>query len=74
MVDCYPLATVLNHMKLQGAVVKQGTKWLCLGEEFKTLAAIEQRYNEDLSYQQALQQLVVDNEIASGQSIPPQEP
>ena len=70
--DCKSWNTVINYLKLQGTVVKDGAKWLCLGEEFKTLAAIEKRYNEDPGYQSALQQLVVDKEVEDGQSLPPQ--
>jgi recombination protein RecA len=71
--DCKSWNTVLNLLKLQGSVVKVGKSWVCMGEEFKTLAVIEKRYTEDPSYQQALQKLVVDKEIENGQSLPPQK-
>lgn len=61
---------VSNYLKLHGVIGKDGTKWLCAGEEFKTLGAIEQRYRADSAYQTALETMVVEKELSSGESIP----
>jgi len=64
--------TVVNYLKLHGTVAKHGTGWVCFGEEFKTLAAIKERYMVNQLYRVKLQQSVVDLELGSGQSIPAQ--
>jgi hypothetical protein len=65
--------TVAGYLKSHGVIVKAGTKFLCFGEEFKTLTAIRKRYDEDEAYRQQLQDAVVELEMVHGQPLSPQD-
>lgn len=64
--------TVLNYLKTHGVISKHGNGWQCAGEEFKTQAAIQERYMSEPHYAGQLQQLVVEAELGSQSVLAPQ--
>jgi RecA/RadA recombinase len=60
--------TVATYLKNYGVLVKDKTAWVCLGVQVKTLAELQERYDNELELRLALQQEVISREIVGAKT------